>query len=542
LTSTQAGRAYNRLPPPSPWRPLSRPAFRNLLLASFASDTGTFMQSVGAAWLMVSLGAGPLTVALIQTASTLPFFVLALPAGALGDIVDRRRLILVTEYWMLAAAVALTSLTVLGAMSPWLLLALTFILSAGDALEAPSWRALLPELVDGEDLVAASALNGIEFNLARAVGPALGGLLVAAAGAGAAFAVNALSFLGVIFVVTRWKHHAPRRTAPAETVGGATVAALRYVRHSPAIRTLLLRTCCVMLFAAALMAVLPLVAQRATGNSLGYGALLASFGAGSIAGAVGLPRLRARASTEDILSVAVLGLSVALLATGWLRSLPGLVPVMLLGGAGWMIFISLLNTMVQQLAPEWVRARVLAVFLLVFQGSVAVGSFVSGVVAERAGIPSALLLASVGTAAAVLLRFWAPLPDVNVDLSAWNHWRAPAFIEGLGYGLDDGPVLITVEYRVDPERAVAFVQAAHRLGRLRRRDGASRWGIYRDTDAPDRYIETFIVSSWAEHLRQHERSVVADRAVEESTQRLARETLTVRHFLYVSKKKPEKTR
>lgn len=509
--------------------------FRNLLLANLASDLGTFMQAVGAAWLMVSLGAGPMTIALIQTASTLPFFVLALPAGALGDIVDRRRLILATEYWMLAAAIVLASVTLLGAMSPWLLLALTFVLSAGDAFEAPSWRALLPELVDREDLAAASALNGIEFNLARAAGPALGGGLIAAAGAGAAFAVNAASFFAVIVVITRWKRRVPRGTAPPETLGGATVAAIRYVRHSPSIRTLLLRVGSVMFFAVALMALLPVEARRVSGSSLGYGLLLAFFGAGSVLGAITLQRLRARVSTEAILTMASAALSFALFTTGWLDSLASLLPVMLVGGAGWMIFISVLNTMVQQLAPAWVRARVLAVFLLVFQGSLALGSVVSGLVAEHWGVHSAMLLASAGAAAALLLRFIAPLPDVNVDLSAWNHWPAPALVAELGLGLEDGPVLVTVEYRVDPERAAAFVQAAHRLGRLRRRDGASRWGLFRDTDSPDRYIETFIVNSWAEHLRQHERSVVADRQVEESTRRFAKQRPTVRHFLYASR-------
>jgi MFS family permease len=514
---------------------LHNPIFRNLLLANLASDVGSFMQAVGAAWLMVSLGAGPMTVALIQTASTLPFFVLALPAGALGDIVDRRRLILATEYWMLGAATALALASVLGALSPWLLLALTFLLSAGDALEAPSWRALLPELVDREDLGAASALNGIEFNLARAAGPALGGLLIAAAGVSAAFALNALSFFAVIVVVTRWKRRVTRGSAPPETLGGATVAALRYVRHSPAIRTLLVRTGGVMFFAAALMAMLPVVARRISGSSLGYGVLLASFGTGSVLGAVALPRLRARVSTENILSVALSALGVSLLATGWLHSLLALSPAMLVGGAGWMVFIAVLNTMVQQLAPGWVRARVLAVSLLVFQGSLALGSVVWGYVAERTDFKAALLLAGAGTVAALSLRFLAPLPDVDVDLSAWNHWRTPTLAGDLEPALEDGPVLVTVEYRVNPERAQAFVQAAHRLGRLRRRDGASRWGIYRDTGAPDRYIETFIVNSWAEHLRQHERPVAADRLVEESTHVLARERPVVRHFLYARK-------
>jgi|SRR5579864_1199051 len=521
--------------PASPWRPLRNHIFRDLLLANFASDIGAFMQTVGAAWLMLSLGVGPVYIALIQTASTLPFFLLALPAGALGDIVDRRRLILVTEYWMLAAAVALAVATLLGVMSPWLLLGLTFLLSAGDACEAPSWRSLLPDLVAREDLPPANALNGIEFNLARAVGPALAGLIIAATGVGAAFVLNALSFLGVIVVITRWKRPTRRSEAPAETLGGATVAALRYVRHSPAIRALLVRTGGVMFFGTALMALLPIVAQRITHSSLGYGLLLGCFGSGAVLGAVLLPRVRALLSVEATLSTALAVLSVTLVAAGTLQRFAGLGPLMVCGGAAWMTFISVLTTMVQQLAPAWVRARVQAVFLLVFQGSLALGSLAWGLVAEHEGLAFALLAAGTGTAAMMLLRFVTPMPSADVDLTAWNHWPAPKVADTLHTDLDDGPVLITLEYRVDPERAAAFVKAAHRLGRLRRRDGASRWGLYRDTESPDRYVETFIVNSWAEHLRQHTRSVKADHAVEQAVHRSTREAPTVRHFVYADR-------
>src|SRR5882672_10075217 len=231
-----------RAVPPSLWKPLRTPLFRNLLIADVVSDVGTFMQTVGAAWLMVSLGAGPQYVALTQTASALPFFVFALPAGAIGDIVDRRKLILYTEFWMVGVATVLAVATIGGLMSPWLLLGLTFALSAGDAIETPTWRAILPELVKKQDLAAASALNGIEFNFARAVGPALAGLVIAAAGVGAAFTLNVLSFVGVIVLVVRWKRPVRHRTAPTETIGGATVAALRFVRYAPSLRGMMLRS------------------------------------------------------------------------------------------------------------------------------------------------------------------------------------------------------------------------------------------------------------------------------------------------------------
>jgi len=230
--------------------------FRRLIAADFVSDVGTFMQSVGSAWLMVSLGASPLYVALTQTASTLPFFMFALPAGAIGDIADRRRLILFTEIWMVAVATALAVTTLTGHITPWLLLMLTFALAAGDAFEAPTWRAILPEVVAKEDLPAASALNGIEFNLARAIGPALAGGLIAAAGVAAAFVVNVISFVGVILVVARWHRPNRTRTTPSETLGGATRAALRYVRHAPVPRGVMLRAGLVMLCAIAAFGVI----------------------------------------------------------------------------------------------------------------------------------------------------------------------------------------------------------------------------------------------------------------------------------------------
>src|SRR6202162_2786681 len=280
--------------PASLWQPLRSATFRNLLVADVVSDVGTFMQSVGAAWLMVSLNAGPMDVALTPTASAIPFFILALPAGAIGDIVDRRKVILFTEIWMVVVAIVLAVMTIAGAMSPVLLLILTFALSSGDAFETPTWRAVLPELVQKEDLPAASALNGIEFNFARAVGPALAGFIIAFAGIGAAFLLNTLSFFGVILVVARWKRPAVKRATPPETVTGATVAAIRYVRYSPAVRIVLLRAGTAMFFASGLLALLPSVAHRVNGSPVGYGILLGGFGCGAVLGALLLQRARAR--------------------------------------------------------------------------------------------------------------------------------------------------------------------------------------------------------------------------------------------------------
>jgi MFS family permease len=515
----------------SVWRPLRGKTFRNLLIADVFSDVGTFMQSVGAAWLMVSLKAGPMYVALTQTASALPFFLFALPAGALGDICDRRKLILFTEIWMAFVALALAILVITGLISPWLLLALTFALSAGDAFETPTWRALLPELVEKEDLEAASALNGIEFNLARATGPGLAGLLIAAFGVGTAFVVNAASFIGVIFVVARWKRPRRKQTAPAERVVGATMAALRYVRYSTAVRALIIRAGAVMFFASALLALLPTVAHNVSGSPIAFGLLLGCFGAGAVLGAFVLQPARARWSTETVASVGVAILGMATIAVSLLQELPALSVVMLIGGAAWIVFISLVTALVQKLAPDWVRARVLAVFILVFQGGMAAGSALWGTIGQHAGVPTALLWAGLGAIATTGLGLLWRLPDTTMDVTPWNHWRMPVIADGLELGPESGPVLVTVEYLVDRDHASDFLKAMHRYERVRRRDGASRWGIYRDTEHPDQFVETFIVGSWAEHLRQHERITRADRALEERISSYTLKEPKVRHLI-----------
>jgi MFS family permease len=496
------------------WRPLRITVFRNLLIADVISDAGAFMQNVGAAWLMVSLGAGPIYVALTQTAGSLPYFLFALPAGSAGDIVDRRKLILFTESWMMGVALILAVLTLAGVMSPWMLLVLTFAFSAGGALETPAWGAILPELVPKEDLAAASALNGIEFNLARAVGPALGGMIISVAGVATAFVANFVSFFGVILVVARWKRPVRRRSAPPESFSGATVAAIRYVGHSPAILTVLLRTGVVMFFSSALFALLPTVSRSVNQHATGYGLLLGCFGCGAIIGALVMQSARDRWAMESIVSTSIVSLGFVILAMSGLHRLSTLAAVMLVGGAAWITFISLINALIQNLAPDWVRARVLAIFILVYQGSYALGTAAWGAVAQRSGVGTALVYAGVGTIVTAAIALVAQLPASTADLSPWNHWRMPVVIGDVRADVEKGPVLVTIEYAVIPKRAAEFVDAMHEFGRRRRRDGAYRWAIFRDTEVADRYLEIFLVNSWAEHLRQHERQTQADRELE----------------------------
>jgi MFS family permease len=516
---------------PSTWRPLHIPIFRNLLIADLVSDIGTFMQSVGAAWLMTSLTSSTLYIALIQTASALPFFVLALPAGSIGDIVDRRKLILGTELWMLIVACVLAGVTIAGMMTPWLLLLLTFALSAGDALESPAWRAIFPELVtEKKDLQPALALNGIEFNLSRAVGPGLAGVIIAVAGIGTAFVLNAVSFLGVIGVIAGWKRHSKKSQLPPETLGGATVAAVRYVRYSPGIRTLLFRSGCVIFFASALWALLPTIAKRLSDSSLGYGLLLGFFGVGAVIGAVILQRARNIFSVEAVVSAATAAFAAVIVAMAALHSLWVLCIFIFFGGAAWTVFMSVFNTVVQTLAPDWVRARVLAIYLLVFQGSIALGSAICGFAAERVSANTALLFSGFGIGACVLLRFVAPLSGSVPELSVWDHWKKPAmFVEPAP---DQGPVLVTVEYTISREKVSEFLEAIYKYKRIRRRDGATRWGVYYDTEIPGRYLESFIVATWGEHERQHARFTMADRKLEDRVLSFASQPPKTRHFIF----------
>jgi MFS family permease len=421
-------------------------------------------------------------------------------------------------------------------MTPWLLLILTLGFSLGDALESPAWRAIFPDLVSKEDLPPALALNGIEFNLARAVGPGLAGVIIAAAGVGTTFVVNAVSFLGVIAVIARWKRPVHKSRLPAETISGATFAAIRYVRYSPSIRTLLVRAGCVIFCTSAFWALPPAVAKSLNKGSIGYGLLLAFFGVGAVLGAFALQRAPSALSMEALLTIATAIFGAVVLATGTLRNLGVLCILMSFGGAAWIVFMSLFNTLIQNLAPDWVRARVLAVYLLVFQGSVAAGSAIWGYTADRSSAHLALLVSSIGIAGCMLLRFPLPLPVSNLDLSSWNHWGKPAlFAEPEP---DQGPILVTIEYIIDPKTAPQFLAVIYKYQRIRRRDGATRWAVFYDSETPNRYLETFLVDSWAEHQRQHERSTHADGQLEDQVKRLTLEPEKVKHYIYATRRGP----
>ncbi len=505
-------------PPPAtttPWNPFTYPVFRALWLATLVSNIGTFMQSVGAAWLMTSLSTSPAMVALVQAASIFPMFLLSLPAGALADIIDRRRLLLATQAWMMVAAAILAAVTLLGFVSPWVLLGFTFLLGLGAAMNAPAWQAIIPELVPRPELTRAISLNSAGFNLSRAVGPALGGAIVAGVGAGATFILNAVSFLGVMIVLYRWPRPATNAALPAERMVAAIHTGLRYVRHSRGLQAVLWRTGIFILFSSSLWALLPLVVRyEMGGSSADYGILLGCFGAGAVAGATLMPRLQRHLPVEALLAGMNL-LAVAMIAvTALWPQMPALVAAMVLSGAAWLVMVSLFNVAIQIAVPAWVRARVLAVYMLVFAGGFSGGSAIWGAVATHQGLKAALLYSAGGLALGLLAAIRYPIKiDEESDLTPSLHWPEPHLI--LEPRPEQGPVLVTMEYHIDPQQSGKFAQAMRALSVIRRRDGAIRWGLFQDTANPDRYLETFIVETWIEHRRQHERMTVADRAIEE---------------------------
>ena len=500
---------------PSAWAPLRHTWFRALWIAQFVANTGAWAQTVGAQWLMGDLGGSALQIALVQTAATLPVFVLVIPAGALGDVLDRRKLLLLSQTLMLLAAAALAVLTAADEVTPNRLLALTAVLAVGQALAAPCFQAVQPELVPREELPLAALLNGANANVARAVGPAIGGLLVAAAGPAAAFGLNSASFLGVLAVLYQWPRPPTRPLLGAEPIGQAIRAGLRYVASAPAFSSVLARSALFMVFASALWALLPAVARGPMGmGPNGYGGLLAAVGAGAVLGTAVLPRLRARWGSGVVVTAAMLAYSAAVVVVGAHPSTVAVVTALMVAGLSWIAVQSTLNATAQLLLPTWARARALAYFQLVFMGGQALGAVAWGAVADILGLTAAFLLPAGGLVFAALMGLLlVPLQFHGDVRHSELPWPQPP---PLDWDPDAGPVLVTVKWRVRDPDVPDFLSVMREVARARRRTGASLWGVFQDAEDPELFLETFTVSTWREHLRQHvERGTVADAELEE---------------------------
>ncbi|HUN33979.1 MAG TPA: MFS transporter [Trebonia sp.] len=492
--------------PSTAWAPFRHRLFAAMWSAQFVSNIGGWMQTVGAQWLMLTLTGSAAYVALVSTAGSLPIMVFAIAAGAIGDLVDRRRFLLIAQGLMLAAAVALGALALAGLVTPWTLLALLFALGVGQAMTAPVWQTLQPELVDPPERQQAISLGAVNQNLARAIGPAIGGVILAATSAGTVFLVNAVTFLAVIGVIAAWRSTRSAGALPREHLGEAIRAGGRYVVASPALRVILLRAFVFIVFASSIWALLPLVAlsQLHLGSG-GYGLLLGCVGVGAVAGALLLPRLRRLLPAGRQLTAGSLGLGVVALLLALVHVTLVAAIALAFAGLAWILALSTLNSVYQLTLPGWVKARGMSFYLIVFQGGNAIGSALLGLMAQQAGLTATLVTVAVALAAGPLVGLRFPLASIPAaELRPAGDWPAPQ-LPVAPDGQPNGPVMVTVEYRPRAGSRDDLLAALRDARFSRRRTGAVSWRAWQDATDPDRIVEQFIVASWPEHLRQHER-------------------------------------
>jgi MFS family permease len=497
----------------STWSPLRRPVFRSLWIASVVSNTGTWMQDLGAGWLMTSLTDSAFEIALVQASVTAPVFLLAMIAGALADILDRRRYLL-GAYGYLAVVTAIMGLiTALGWMTADTLLVMTFAVGVGLALTLPGFASILPELVGRDELPSAVILNSISMNVSRTLGPAIGGVLIAWVGAWLVFVTNAITFLVILIAVLRWRRDSIESTLPSERIIGALRAGLRYAASSPGLIAVLVRGATFFLFASALLALLPLVARDLLGGgATTYGWLLAAMGIGAVTAAVVMPWVRQHLTREQQVRAGSMAMSLVLLAMSEVRSLPLTLLLLFIGGMAWVNAISSLQTAGQLCLPSWVRARGLSVMVTAYMGGMAGGAALWGHIADLLDVPSSFALAAGGGLIGLLLtRNFEILSFGSDDLAPAEAWPIPTPVEQVSG--DRGPVMITVEYQIDPTRAREFSRIMREMRRIRTRNGAISWGLFADTGKLGRYLEYFMVMSWLEHKRFSRRITVFERKV-----------------------------
>jgi MFS family permease len=504
----------------SAWSPFTHKAFAVVWTATVVSNVGTWMYNAASGWLMTGLDPDPLIVSLVQVATTLPMFLFALPAGALADIIDRRRFLIVIEIATTAVSAIFALLVWIGAVTPVILLIFTFLAGMGGALAVPAWQAIVPQLVPKRDLQPSVVANSVGVNVSRAIGPALGGVIVASWGTAAPFWINALSNLGVIAALLWWR--APQtnnRHLPAERFISANRNGIRYARNNRDLSATLIRAVGFFVFASAYWALLPLVARNQIGGSAElYGVLLGAIGAGAILGGLALPWLRVRLGPDRLAAAGTVGTALTLVLYGFARDPATALAASFIAGVSWIAVLSALNVSAQVALPEWVRARGLALYVTMMFGSLTVGSVIWGRLAGMVGLADTHLIAAAGILIALpLTRRWKLQTALGVDLAPSMHWPAPIATPGVDQ--DRGPVLVTVEYAIDPQSRQEFLAMLDKLGRERRRDGAYVWGVFEDAAVEGRIVETFLVESWLEHLRQHERVTNADRVIQDAVQR-----------------------
>ncbi len=499
--------------PVSALAPLRHKVFRQFWAASQVSNFGGLVQSVGAAWLMTSLTTSPSMIALVQTSSTLPIMLFSLSAGALADNYDRRQIMLIAQALMLVASVALVAAAYSGILTPWTLLGFTFLIGLGTALNNPSWQAALGDIVPRENLPEAVSLNSMGFNLMRSIGPALGGVIVATAGAAAAFAVNAVSYLPFLATLILWRPAVRPTIVPRESFGPAVGAGLRYVAMSPNLLKVMLRGLLFGLGAISVLALLPLVARDLVqGGAFTYGIMLGAFGLGAIGGGLLNATLRQRMTNEGLVRAAFACFGLGVLILSQSRMLWVSLPAIMLTGACWVLALSLFNVTVQLSSPRWVVGRALSLYQMATFGGLAIGSLIWGALAETIGTEGALVASAISLFLGGVVGFWAVLPEFGTaDLDPLDRFREPLL--QLDLRGRSGPVMVMIDYQIDDRDIPEFLEVMTERRRIRRRDGARQWVLLRDLEHPDQWIESYHVATWNDYLRHNMRRTKADAEV-----------------------------
>lgn len=519
-------------PARSPWSPFRHRTYAVIWTATVVANVGGWMYSAAAAWLMTSLDTNPVMVSLVQVATSLPMFLFALPAGALADIIDKRRFLIVVELGIMVMSALFATMVTFDLVTPVILLLFMFVIGAGSALTAPAWQSIVPALVPKPDLPAAVAANSVGINISRAVGPALSGIIAAGFGIAAPFWVDAFSNLGTIGALVWWR--TPQKTGrrlPAERLAGAIRAGARYARNNPPLRATLFRAVAFFLFASAYWALLPLVARtQIAGGAQLYGILLGAIGVGAIGGAFALPRLRSKLGPDRLVAAGTVGTAIALVLFGVAHTAAIALLASFIAGVCWIATLSSLNVSAQLALPEWVRGRGLAIYVTVLFGAMTLGSVAWGEIAATGGLPIAHFVAALGALVAIPLTWRSKLQTgTRLDLTPSMSWPEPIVAEDLQQRA--GPVMVTVEYRVAEKNRDAFLVALERVALERRRDGAYAWGVFEDAAEPGRFVETFLGESWLEHMRQHERVTKADSVLQERVQRFLERPAKITHFV-----------
>ena len=514
------------------WSPFRHRPYAIIWTATLVSNVGGWMYSSTSAWLMTSLDSSPLMVSLVQVAASLPMFLFAIPSGALADIVDRRRFLIGAECYITLVSTLFAIMVWLHLITPGILLLFTFLVETGSAATSPAWQSVVPDLVPREDLGPAVAMNSVGVNISRALGPALGGVITAGFGIAAPFWVNAASNLGSIGALVWW--HAPMRRAsqlPAERLAGAIRTGIRHARFNSHLRATMIRAAGFFFFASCYWALLPLVARNQLhGGAPLYGLLLGTIGLSAILGAFALPWLKRHLGPNKVAAAGSLSTAVSMVLFGVGHTLPTALLACVIAGSSWIAVLANLNVSAQLALPEWVKGRGLAIYVTVFFGVMTLGSVVWGQVASIGGLPLAHLSAAAGAVLAVLLTWhWRLQTGSGPDLTPSMSWPTPVVNESIDG--DSGPVLVIVEYMINPNDRETFLDAAEALSHERGRDGAFAWGIFEDVASPGRMVETFYVESWFEHLRQHERVTKADRAIEKKIHALLVSATRTTHLL-----------